>query len=627
LASRTVDFILNLKGDAERKAKSTERAMGGLVDKGAAVAAGFAAAGAAAIAMGTALVSLTNDIANTVDQMNTLSKASGLSIETVAGLRNAARSTGKSLEDLVPRKLAKNMFSVQRGATDMKEAFRQAGVEVITSTGELRDADDVYRDLINSLGAMENKTQAAALAATTMGNNGRQMLSAFENSEGLDGFVAQAEKFGIRVGPAALKATSDWQKATGQLSLAFDELKQSTLDAFGTGLTTAVNNAAGLVVFFGRLMKEILDDASKRWKAFFSAISSALGGDFAGAGISLSRALIPDPTALARAIGKAAEDANQFMQGPIADAVGGGGAGGNGGGGGVSTSKAKAAPVAIVDDKVSQWDAWMQNMDVSNRLNQEQIAKQAMLVELQEQATASLAGMKSSVLPVVGGLIRGLGEVMTNMDSKVRDLLRGAEAAPEKIGTGVETTLTKVLPRFLSRLPEFLGGLLVKMPAAIARGVVNAIPALLKGIWRAMKRAVKAIGEFFKGGKDRNILTGKKEKFLGTSFKKGKFSLLGFFNDDDQAFGGKGGRKNKRRGFATGGFVDRTGPAFVHAGERIVPATGASTSSARAASGGLGGLSIGTVNIRANDPRDFMRQLRRMQGDFGSGDSLDPKVA
>jgi hypothetical protein len=76
--------------------------------------------------------------------------------------------------------------------------------------------------------------------------------------------------------------------------------------------------------------------------------------------------------------------------------------------------------------------------------------------------------------------------------------------------------------------------------------------------------------------------------------------------------------------FATGGYVDRTGLALVHQGERVIPASGAGTGTATSMGGvGAGGVNL-TINTSVVDPNAIpalVREIERTFGTFGRGTS------
>lgn len=213
------------------------------------------------LAAAAAVKAYFDGISDVVDETFTLSKATGLSADAIAGLRQAARATGKELKDIVPVRLAKNLLTAQQGSTELARAFKQAGVAFKDAEGNVRDINDAFPDLLDKLAAMENRTEAAGLAAQLMGKQGRELLSAFDNSAGFDAFVSQATKFGIDVGPKAKKASEGWQKANADLVLSFDFVKRRLLEVTGgqEAWNRSLTNAAVNVIFLTELTAGMFD--------------------------------------------------------------------------------------------------------------------------------------------------------------------------------------------------------------------------------------------------------------------------------------------------------------------------------------------------------------------------------
>ncbi|MDD5459879.1 MAG: hypothetical protein PHF37_10865, partial [Phycisphaerae bacterium] len=73
---------------------------------------------------------------------------------------------GKSLG-----KLTKSMGAVQLGTKQQVEAFDGLGVSIYDTNGQLRDSEDVFYDVIDALGQMENETQADVYASMILGRS------------------------------------------------------------------------------------------------------------------------------------------------------------------------------------------------------------------------------------------------------------------------------------------------------------------------------------------------------------------------------------------------------------------------------------------------------------------------
>ncbi|MCK5088591.1 MAG: hypothetical protein KAQ88_01295, partial [Hyphomicrobiaceae bacterium] len=161
MASRVVDFILNIKGDAVDKAgdlsdnlddveKSATPAKSGLLG----VAGAVAAVSTAALAAAKGLFEMRDAQVAVVDEINTMANAAGSSNQLMKALDQTARSTGKSLSDLVPRDLAKKTLDAANGLAKARRAFEQVGISadsLVKADGSLKGVDELLRDIIDNL--------------------------------------------------------------------------------------------------------------------------------------------------------------------------------------------------------------------------------------------------------------------------------------------------------------------------------------------------------------------------------------------------------------------------------------------------------------------------------------------
>jgi hypothetical protein len=246
----------------------------------------FKAAGTAALALGAAYAKLIDNTVKTVDEVNTLANATGLSTNAINGLRLAARASGKELTDIVPSKLAKNMLAAADSGGAMADSFARVGVEFENTDGSLRDASEVFGELIGGLSDMENRTEAAAVAAQLLGKNGKELLTAFEDQEGFQKFVDLGNEFGTKTGPDAVKAAGEWQAATANLSLAFENAGASLLDTFGgSGAIAMVIEQfslgfVGLTEFISLVTSDTIKNIGLLADFATGAITGAITGDF-----------------------------------------------------------------------------------------------------------------------------------------------------------------------------------------------------------------------------------------------------------------------------------------------------------------------------------------------------------
>lgn len=705
MASRAIDFILNVKGNAVDKtdqlADNLDEAGDSADGAGASIggfSVGLVAVAAAAAAAAAALFTMIEAQVALIDETNTLAASTGFSNELIQGLRLSADATGKSLSELVPKGLAKKALDAANGLTKAQLAFEQVGIsaeDLVGPDGSLVNMDTLLLQIIDNLDDIPDAGTKAALATALLGTQGQQMLTAFGDSKELIGFVNTAREFGTDVGPEAVRQAGAWQKATSTLKLSFTNLKDGILDATGVSkfLISVFDALSTTVTFFGALFVGMINEAMKRIGLLGDALMALAGGEFAAAAQLAADAILPDveglvavwDEAVRQSIVISAQGGTKVLERDIATPGGGGGGRGRG---------PLEIPVVELGEKSIEaiekgqpdenpWPEFLDGLDVLISISreeleafqrQESIARASQTLGDVSIALSSAEGLGQIIGDVFLG---GMGDLISQGISIARDIDNQLEAIvadvfslPDEIGSSLRRTWIEVIPNIIRDIPELLVDVLVGLPVAIAEGIVLGLPEAVraigdavvdaagrvigfldgamsflfgdwwetakdffKGIWDGIGSAINTImdgavvqwiigafdtiwstvRDFFVGlfdiGGGNGALVGQQGNVLGTNFRG---------NQGDVQIFGVG-----IPGFASGGFATKTGLAMLHEGERVVPASGASTGTA-AGMMGRGGINIQNMTVKANDPREFLRAIERELGDFGMGETFTP---
>ena len=149
--------------------------------------------------IGSAMKNVITDGAKYADEINTMAQQTGLSTEQLqkfnymSGLVDVDTNTiAKSMA-----KLTKTMYSAQQGSESAATAFEWLGVDVKKANGELRSNEDVFYDVIKSLGTFENETQRDAIAMQVFGKSAQQLNPLIEaGADQLEAWSKEAEDAG-----------------------------------------------------------------------------------------------------------------------------------------------------------------------------------------------------------------------------------------------------------------------------------------------------------------------------------------------------------------------------------------------------------------------------------------------
>ena len=657
MAGDVIKMVIQLDDKASPGLKKVEKSTASAGKASVKSAKGFkmsgaslAKMGAVALAAAAAFGKMIQALADSRNELIDTATRTGLATDTIAGLRLAAEGSGLGFTTLAAglQQLPKRMSDMANGTGEAKKAFEFLGVSVLEASGEMRSADDVLKESLSKILAIESPTQKAALATELFGRSGTSMLQALSGTE-LQDFVDQAERFGVSVGPAAAKAAGDFQRELATFGMVTEKANETFISAFGSGPGGAGNALKGFgAILLGlvSIFKNVMDSGRKSFGVLTNiitdlfmammdlgeALGEALSGNIFKAGKIADKAWAN----LTRGMTQTAEQAGEVMADAISfKAIREGVAEGlaffdtaTAGTGGSGKRQKFTAPTGAEDgDKKAPGKA-----DTGEQITAEDWAKAV------PQITASVAEMSASLtaLPyqLAAGVLDGMAapvQAMTSMMGPAGGVLsslaamggKGAKAIKAELKGFIKniiTALVDVLPDVLvdlpvilvNAIPRLVGGLIKAIPRLIGALVFKLPIAIFKGVgmwfvkaWKMIKAALAELNPFKKKG---GIFT--PQKTAGRA--RLAVATLGV-SEVIRAFKGlfKGGKLTG--GFTTGG----TGLYMLHQGERVIPSTGASTSAMMAAAGNIG--SGQTINISTNvvDPNALESLGRLLDRQFG----------
>lgn len=201
----------------------------------------FAALAAAVAEVEKALISLTIESAAYADEILTQSVVTGLSAEALQEYQYAAELVDVSLDTLTSSqsKMIRSMDAARRGSKEQAEAFDKLGIGVQNADGTLRDAQEVFGDVIDALGAISNETERDAIAMTIFGRSARDLNPLIKaGSDGLRELTQEAHDVGYVMGEEALDALGAVDDQLQRMNRSSEALKKQ----IAVGMAPAVEN-------------------------------------------------------------------------------------------------------------------------------------------------------------------------------------------------------------------------------------------------------------------------------------------------------------------------------------------------------------------------------------------------
>lgn len=218
---------------------------------GTVLAMGAAAAGVAALAKAVSeLHDITKQAAADVDEILTESMTTGLSTRTIQQLKYAENLIDVSYSTITGTltRLTRNMDAARDGNEAMAASFASLGVAIQDgTTGQLRDVESVFYEIIDALGQIENPTERDAAAMELLGKSAQELNPLIlQGSSALKELADQAEATGYVLDDSMLKKLGEVDDAVQQLDLQTDTFQKRLAVQFAPASKAAMETFANV---------------------------------------------------------------------------------------------------------------------------------------------------------------------------------------------------------------------------------------------------------------------------------------------------------------------------------------------------------------------------------------------
>ena len=222
-------------------------------------------------------------VVDSVNQLNDLEARSGLTAESIQAIIMYFEGSGQSAEKAegfisrFPRLFA----DLATGSGRAADAARSLGIEFTDSTGKIKSADNILKDVTRSLQGIESDSERATMGFLLLGRGAGDFLQAFGKTSEFENFVNFTKEFGVKTGPEASIAAAKFQESISLLKTAAKGLSQRFSDAIGgvslfqAGLKTAI----GIVVAM-QVVIENNQESIRRFAEWIVEIGKTLGSFF-----------------------------------------------------------------------------------------------------------------------------------------------------------------------------------------------------------------------------------------------------------------------------------------------------------------------------------------------------------
>lgn len=258
-------------GEAMQEAGDKANGFGDKLKNGLGTAA--KAAGVAVAAVGTAVVAGAKALtdfsvagASYADAILTDSAVTGIATDKLQEYRYAAELVDVSTDTLT-KSMAKNiksMSSAAKGTGETADAYKKLGVSVTNSDGSLRDSQEVYWELIDALGQVDNETERDALAMLILGKSAQELNPLIKaGSNRMEELGQQARDAGAVLSDEALNSFGAFDDQLQYLKVNSEAAKNALGTALLPMLTKLATTGNGLLKEFTKSIANANGDVGK----------------------------------------------------------------------------------------------------------------------------------------------------------------------------------------------------------------------------------------------------------------------------------------------------------------------------------------------------------------------------
>lgn len=281
--AKSIDGFGKAVKEADRGAQDASGAFGGLGSsledlKGAAAKGDLGGVVSSLGSMKGLLVggAIAAGIKEIADQIWDISKAAAayaddiLTMSTVTGISTDELQEYKYMADLVDvsldtitsslTKLTRNMLNAKDGTGEQAEAFAALGIQITNADGSLRDAREVFDEVITALGQMSNETERDAYAMVLMGKSAQDLNPLIEaGAEKINALRQEAHETGYVLDEEMLSTLGELQDSFDRFDKKMEAFKNNLAVSFAPAITTIVNALGDAIVGFGEFIAAVND--------------------------------------------------------------------------------------------------------------------------------------------------------------------------------------------------------------------------------------------------------------------------------------------------------------------------------------------------------------------------------
>lgn len=176
------------------------------------------------VAVGAAFATMGLKAAKAADDLADLSMVTNIGVEDLQAYAYVGDILGTDLETITgaQTKLTRSIAEAHAGNKDAIQSFQELGVSIYDTEGNLRTADDIFWDVLDALGKIEDPVLRDALAMQLMGKSAQDLNPLIKaGSEEIQKYMDKAKELGLVMSEEQVTALAELNDAWSTLKFQF----------------------------------------------------------------------------------------------------------------------------------------------------------------------------------------------------------------------------------------------------------------------------------------------------------------------------------------------------------------------------------------------------------------------
>lgn len=199
------------------------------------------------VAVGAAFATMGLKAAKAADDLADLSMVTNIGVEDLQAYAYVGDILGTDLETITgaQTKLTRSIAEAHAGNKDAIQSFQELGVSIYDAEGNLRTADDVFWDVLDALGKIEDPVLRDALAMQLMGKSAQDLNPLIKaGSEEIQKYMDKAKELGLVMSEDQVAALANLNDSWSTLKFQFGAVGNVIAATLAPALQDLIDNVS-----------------------------------------------------------------------------------------------------------------------------------------------------------------------------------------------------------------------------------------------------------------------------------------------------------------------------------------------------------------------------------------------